>query len=100
MNNFDLNNYDIFTTAYDTTILKKNMLLNESNAVNTNVSGLNDETVFQGMICESIVNGWESIKKTLDTAINEMNTTANIIQSIRNNYVLSDSTNESEIGGV
>lgn len=100
MSNFGLDNYDIFSNAMQTTNFNKTTLLNESNVINVNVSGLNDSDVFQGMICESIITGWEAIQKKLDNAINELNTTSSTLQGIQNNYQSSDKINESEIGEV
>lgn len=100
MNIFGLEEYSIFTNAAQITNFNKNMLLNNSKVINANVSALNDEDVFQGMICDSIVDGWATIKNNLESSINTLDTTISTLLTIQNNYKSSDSTNESQIGGV
>jgi len=75
MNEFEVSEYGIFTTAIQTTNSRKTSLESDCSAIETNINSLNDSDIFMGSTCDSIVSGWGIIKTNLDNAIRDLDKT-------------------------
>lgn len=100
MQNFNIDNYSIFTASANSVtnnIKNINSSINESNSL---VQQLNSEDVFQGPICNNCISEWKTIENTLKTSTAEMTKSTLFLNKSFNLYQSSDNNNASNIGGV
>jgi len=100
MRTFGASDYNIFSTAANTTNTRMQSLTEDYETIGKNMVELNSEGVFMGPICDSVMSGWETIRVPMSKSIQDLLKVILFVNETSKNYQWSDKTNADNIGSV
>lgn len=98
MNEYNIKDYEIFSSAISTTNNNVKVLVECLNAVQQEANKLKNSEIFFGPLCTSAVQEWDIINSKSNDLINGFNKISTYLGEVSAQYQAADTTTGNEVG--
>lgn len=99
MNEYNIKDYEMFSSAISTTANNVKILVDSLNTVQQEANKLKNPELFCGPLCDSAVQEWEIINSKTADLINGFNKISSYLSEVSAEYAAADAATGKEVGG-
>lgn len=98
MNEYNISDYEIFSSAIATTSNNVKLLVEALTAIQQEVSKLQNADVFLGPLCDSAIQEWQTINSKSSDLLNGFNNISSYLNDVSAAYAAADVATGNEVG--
>lgn len=98
MNEYNISDYEIFSSAIATTSNNVRLLVEALTTIQQEVSKLQNSDVFLGPLCDSALQEWQAINSKASDLLNGFNNISSYLNDVSASYAAADTTTGNEVG--